>query len=81
MRGNFLAHPKIRGGAASAITAGGITAAIVDEEAGDGYACAHGITAKANVVIDISACSYGMADQGVSVASTIINAIAGKFPT
>jgi PknH-like extracellular domain len=63
------------------VTTGGITAAIVDEEAGDGYACVHGITAKSNVVIDVSACSYGIADQGVSPASAIINAIAGKFPT
>ena len=41
----------------------------------------HGITAKSNVVIDVSACSDRMADQGVSVASAIINAIARKFPT
>jgi hypothetical protein len=32
------------------------------------------------VVIDVSACSNGMAEKGVTVASTIINAIAGKFP-
>jgi hypothetical protein len=32
------------------------------------------------VVIDVSACSYAMAEQGVTVASTIINAVAGKFP-
>jgi PknH-like extracellular domain len=63
------------------VTAGGITAAVVDEEAGDGYACAHGITAKSNVVIDVSACSNGMAEAGVTVASAIIKAIAGKFPT
>ncbi len=63
------------------VTTGGITAAVVDEEAGDGYACAHGITAKSNVVIDVSACSYDIADQGVTVVSTIVNAIAGKFPT
>ena len=65
------------------VTTGGVTAAIVDEEAGDGYACAHGITAKSNVVIDVSACSYGMADQGSqgsAVTTTIINAIAGRFP-
>jgi hypothetical protein len=62
------------------ITMDGITTAVVDQEGGDGYACAHGITAKSNVVIDISACSYGMADQAVRVAGTIINAIAGKFP-
>jgi hypothetical protein len=63
------------------VTTGGITAAVVDEEGADGYACAHGITARSNVVIDVSACSYGIADQGVAVASTIINAIARKFPT
>jgi hypothetical protein len=63
------------------VTTGGITAAVVDEEGADGYACAHGITAKSNVVLDVSACSYGIADQGVTVASTIINAIARKFPT
>jgi hypothetical protein len=63
------------------VTTGGITAAVVDEEGADGYACAHGITARANVVIDVSGCSYGIADQGVAVARTIINAIARKFPT
>jgi hypothetical protein len=63
------------------VTTGGITAAVVDEEGGDGYACARGITAKSNVVIDISACSHDIADQGVTVASTIVNALAGKFPT
>jgi hypothetical protein len=62
------------------VTTGGITAAVVDEQGGDGYACAHGIIAKSNVVIDVSACSYAMAEQGVTVASTIINAVAGKFP-
>jgi hypothetical protein len=62
------------------VTADGITVAVVDQEGGEGYACAHGITAKANVVIDISACSDGMANQGVTVATTIINAIAAKFP-
>jgi hypothetical protein len=31
-------------------------------------------------VIDVSACSTGMANQGVLVATTIIKAIAGKFP-
>ena len=45
---------------------------------------AHGITAKANVVIDVSACSYTLLDQGAAqggaVASTIVNAIADKFP-
>jgi hypothetical protein len=63
------------------VTTGAIFAAVVDEEGGDGYACVHGITAKANVVIDISACRRGMADDGVTVATTIINDIAGKFPT
>jgi hypothetical protein len=65
------------------VTTHGITVAVVDEEGGEGYACAHGITAKSNVVIDISACSYGMANQGgpgIQVATTIINAIAAKFP-
>ncbi len=62
------------------VTADGATVAVVDQEAGEGYACAHGITAKSNVVIDVSACSNGMANQGVKVATTIINAIAGKFP-
>jgi serine/threonine kinase PknH len=62
------------------VTADGITVAVVDQEAGEGYACAHGITAKANVMIDVSACANGMANQGVTVATTIINAIAGKFP-
>jgi hypothetical protein len=65
------------------VTTGGITAAVVDEEGGDGYACAHGITAKSNVVVDVSACSNAMAEQGdrgIQVARTIINAIAGKFP-
>jgi hypothetical protein len=63
------------------VTSGGITTAVVDEEAGEGYACVHGITAKANVVIDISACSYGIADHGAGIANSIVNAIAGKFPT
>ena len=62
------------------VTADGITVAVVDQEGGEGYACAHGITAKSNVVIDVSACSTGMANQGVLVATTIIKAIAGKFP-
>ena len=62
------------------VTADGITVAVVDQEGGEGYACAHGITAKSNVVIDISACSTGMANQGVTVATTIIDAIAAKFP-
>lgn len=63
------------------VTTGGITAAVVDEEGADGYACVHGITAKSNVVIDVSACSDRIADQGVSATSAIINAIARKFPT
>ena len=63
------------------VTADGITVAVVDQEGGEGYACAHGITAKSNVVIDVSACSNGMDNQGVNVATTIINAVAGKFPT
>jgi hypothetical protein len=54
---------------------------MVDKEAGDGYTCAHGITAKSNVVIDVSACSYTMSEQGGAVASSIVNAIADKFPT
>jgi hypothetical protein len=62
------------------VTTDGVTAAVVDKEAGDRYTCAHGVTAKSNVVIDVSACSYGMADQGVAVVSSIVNAIAGKFP-
>jgi serine/threonine kinase PknH len=68
-------------------TTAGVTAAVVDKEAGDGYTCAHGITAKSNVVIDVSACSYTMLDQGAvqggareNAASTIVNAIADKFP-
>ncbi len=63
------------------VTTDGVTVAVVDQEGGEGYACAHGITAKSNVVIDISACSNGMANQGVTVASTIVNAVAAKFPT
>jgi PknH-like protein len=62
------------------ITADGITVAVVDQEAGEEYACAHGITAKSNVVIDVSACSNGMANQGPKIARALINAIAGKFP-
>jgi hypothetical protein len=62
------------------VTTDGVTAAVVEMEAGDGYTCAHGATAKSNVVIDVSACSYGMADQGVAVVSSVVNAIAGKFP-
>jgi len=62
------------------ITADGITVAVVDQEAGEGYACAHGITAKANVMVDVSACANGMANQGVTMATTIINAITGRFP-
>jgi serine/threonine-protein kinase len=62
------------------VTAGGVTAAVVDKEAGDGYTCSHGITAKSNVVIDVSACGYNIADQGVTVVSTLVNAIAGRFP-
>jgi hypothetical protein len=63
------------------VTTGGVTAAVVDKEAGEGYTCSHGITAKSNVVIDVSACSYSMGDQGITVVSGIVNAIAGKFPT
>jgi PknH-like extracellular domain len=66
------------------VTARGITAAVVDEEGGEGYACAHAIGAKSNVVIDVSACSNAIADQddqGIQVAASIVNAIAGKFPT
>jgi PknH-like extracellular domain len=63
------------------VTTDGIIAAVVDEEGGDGYACLHGITAKSNVVIDVSACSHGIADQGATVVNIIVNAIAGKFPT
>ena len=66
------------------VTSGGVTTAVVDKEAGDGYTCEHGITAKSNVVIDVSACSYTLLDQGAeqggAVASTIVNAIADKFP-
>ncbi len=66
------------------VTTGGVTAAVVDKEAGDGYTCAHGITAKSNVVIDVSACSYTLLDQGAeqggAVADTIVNSIADKFP-
>ncbi len=66
------------------VTTGGVTAAVVDKEAGDGYTCAHAITAKSNVVIDVSACSYTLLDQGAehggAVASTIVNSIADKFP-
>jgi hypothetical protein len=65
------------------VTASGITATIVDKEAGDGYACAHGITAKSNVVIDVAACGYAIADQGATPmtrVSNLVNAIAGKFP-
>jgi hypothetical protein len=63
------------------VTADGITVAVVDQEGGEEYACAHGITAKSNVVIDVSACSNVMANQGPKIARAIINAIAGKFPT
>jgi PknH-like extracellular domain len=66
------------------VTSGGVTAAVVDKEAGDGYTCARGITAKSNVVIDVSACSYTLTEQGgagENTASTIVNAIADKFPT
>ena len=63
------------------VTADGITVAVVDQEGGEEYACAHGITAKSNVVIDVSACSNGMADHGPKIARALINAIAGKFPT
>ncbi|OSC40639.1 sensor domain-containing protein [Mycobacterium decipiens] len=62
-------------------TRGGVTATVVDKEAGGGYTCSHGITAKSNVVIDVSACSYRVADQGVATVSSVVNAIAGKFPT
>jgi hypothetical protein len=67
------------------VTVGGVTTAVIDKEAGDGFTCAHGITAKVNVVIDVSACGYTLlaqgAQQGGAVASTIVNAIADKFPT
>ncbi|MGB9224267.1 sensor domain-containing protein [Mycobacterium sp.] len=63
------------------VTIGGVTAAVVDKEAGDGYTCAHGITSKSNVVIDVSACSYSMSEEGGAVAGSIVNSIADKFPT
>ncbi|BBZ41848.1 sensor domain-containing protein [Mycobacterium conspicuum] len=62
------------------VTTDGITVAVVDREAGEEYACAHGITAKSNVVIDVSACSDGMANQGLKIARILVDAIAANFP-
>ncbi|WP_158018474.1 sensor domain-containing protein [Mycobacterium basiliense] len=63
------------------VTAHGITAAVVDREAGDGYTCSHGITAKSNVIVDVSVCGYNIADQGGSIVAALVGAVAGKFPT
>jgi PknH-like extracellular domain len=62
------------------VTTAGVTAAFTDLEGGDGYSCTHAITAKVNVVIDISACSYDSPDRSIAAANTVVNAIAAKFP-
>jgi serine/threonine-protein kinase len=44
---------------------------------GSDWTCSHAITSKANVVVDVSACGFSMADQAANIAGRIRDKIPG----
>jgi PknH-like extracellular domain len=57
-------------------TTGGIPTVVNTAEGGEGYVCAHAITSRSNVVIDVYVCGNGAtADQAVAVVKSIANEI------
>ncbi|MCG5432380.1 sensor domain-containing protein [Mycobacterium sp. MYCO198283] len=56
---------------------GGIFTVSKSVEGGEGWRCGRAMTSKANVVVDVSACGFGITDQAAAIATRIRDKIPG----
>jgi hypothetical protein len=54
-----------------AVDNAGVLTITRDEEENPGWSCQHALTAKNNIVVDVSACAYTVGDRGVQLAKGI----------
>jgi PknH-like extracellular domain len=53
----------------------GVLTIVRVEEGGSGWACQRALTAKNNIVVDVSACAYNVDDRGAQIAKRIAKKI------